>query len=162
VKHIIIYKQYPDILQLYIDEYTPFAILKIRDGCLLLSEDGKILKKLRTLDPLQLPLISYYQQFGYTDFNAGELIAFIDISYTLSFLKVAKDMGLIIDSIDITGMNMIALKTKDKTYVFSTDKDRNLQIYQFKTLIEQLQVRGQFYISLDFRFSKPVIQTQEK
>ena len=52
---------------------------------------------------------------------------------------------------------MIVLNSKDKRFVFTTEKDVSEQEYQFSAIVRKFRTEGKDFKSLDLRFDKPVI-----
>lgn len=150
-------KKYPGTLLIVVSFRTPYANFAVDKGFFILSDDGKIIKKSQS--PVKdLPIIKYYQKFNFSSWQSGDNIQYKDIATSIKFLKDALDLGLAIDTIDIKGTNMIALRVKEKSILFTTEKDEKIQGYQFKTIVKKLKIEGRDFTVLDVRFDKPVIQ----
>lgn len=157
IKKIIVEKEYPDTLRLFIQTETLVAALKADQGYFLLSETGKILKKTKQA-PSTLPSISYYQKLSFPAYSTGTRIEFRDILTALHFLKQARDLNLQIISIDISAANMIRLQLKDSVLIFTTEKKIETQDYQLEKLVHQFKVEGKEFQLIDLRFDRPIIK----
>ncbi len=158
VKILIISKKFPSTIKIYYSLDSPVIALKVSEGFFLLTENGKIYQKQKDNSD-KLPEIHYYQSLGYRNYNAGDPIELDDIRLALHFLRKIGDFGYKPNSIDINGVNMIRCNLEDNSVIiFSTEKERNLQDYQFETLVRQFKIEGKNFQSMDFRFEKPIIK----
>jgi cell division septal protein FtsQ len=157
VKSVTVIKKYPKTIQCVVEEYKPFASFLVNQGYFVLSSDGRILQKVKE-KPGNLPLITYYQKLNYTTWQSGDRIEYQDLLTALYFLEQTSGLGLAVNTIDINGLNMIALQLQDQKILFTTEKDRDVQEYQLKTIIRQFRISGKNFTVLDLRFDKPVIQ----
>lgn len=160
LKNISIAKNYPDTLQVTASWYEPFAALEVNSGFFVVSDEGRILSKTRG-KLTNLPIIHYYQKLNYGAYQSGDIVSNRDILSALRFLKLSLDLGYKTNIIDINGLSMIALETKDKKFIFTTEKDAGLQEYQMTTLIRQFKIEGTDFKQLDLRFDKPVVQMRK-
>ena len=115
VKNVQMDIEYPSTLLFSLQIYKPIAIFDADAGYFLLSEDGKVLEKMRKTEQA-LPHVKFYQKISYLQTQPGDTIDFRELEAGLSFYKSTLDLGLRIDTIDINGLNMIAL------YVSKPDK----------------------------------------
>ncbi|MBI4004813.1 FtsQ-type POTRA domain-containing protein [Candidatus Roizmanbacteria bacterium] len=161
VKTIHIARKFPNAIIVIVTLADPIAYFSIDGGYLLVSEEGKVLAKTREVTR-RYPLIHYYQRFSFSSWQSGDTIQYGDVLSALFFLKKALDLGLAIDTIDISGLSMIALQLKDQKILFTTEKDRAIQEYQFSTIIKQFSIEGKRFDVLDLRFDKPVIQVRSQ
>ncbi len=159
VKSVAVKKNYPDELELHIEYYSPLAILNVKDGFFLLSDDGIILEKSREeFKDKKQPHITYYQNISLSSYQAGQQILFKDIQDSIYFLKKLKSLKIEVNSIDIAGFHMLGLYTSaEEKYYFSSDKEREKQTYQLETSVRYFKVNGKKYKTLDLRFDKPVV-----
>lgn len=157
IKSVIVARQYPNSIQLSITRYEPVVYLKSQDGYFLLTEEAIILGKSTEIGKKQLPVISYYQSIPFAEYQAGQQLPSQDIRDSIFFLKKMKDMGIRINSIDIAGFHMLGLYTEDKHYYFSSEKERNIQVYHLEQAIKRFKNEESDYKSIDVRFEKPVI-----
>ncbi len=157
VQSVHIEKKYPDTLNISVGFYNPAAYIQVNGGYFLLSQSGKILEKNKTIQNKNIPTIKYYQQLDYYGYQSGDVISFKDIAASLKLLVKSLDLGLIINNIDINGLNMIVLNSKDKRFIFTTEKEISEQEYQFAEIVRKLRIEGREFKSLDLRFNKPVI-----
>lgn len=158
LKNIRVEKQYPDQLIISVETDSSVAALKVNQGYFLLNQSGKLLSKDRN-SSAGLPQINYYQQLNYNAYNLGDQIDLQDIVISLHFAKKMRETGLSVLSIDIGGVDVIRLNLQNKqVIVFSTEKDIELQDFQFEKIIRQFKIEGQGFEALDFRFDKPIIK----
>lgn len=157
IHKLTVEKIYPNTLRISsIERLKPMAYLSAGEGYFLLTEDGKIIGKVRD-KKTDFPILTYYQKFPFQSYQAGQTLSYKDITYSLFFLKKAQQMGLKINSIDIAGFHMLGLYTEDKTIFFTTEKDKNNQVFQFETIIRQFKIEGKDFTTLDLRFEKPIV-----
>lgn len=153
-----IHKQYPSTLTIFVRRLYPAAYLQVANGFLVLSKEGRILHKHRSVENESLPIISYYQDIPYTSYHAGSEIDKKDVADVLYFIEVIKGAKEKVVRIDIAGYHMLGLYTDEHEYLFSSEKKRELQLYQFEEALKQFQIQGTKYSSIDFRFDKPVVK----
>jgi len=152
-----IQKDYPSTLSIYVRRLYPSAYLDVGDGFFLLSKEGSILQKDRRVVHDSVPIISYYQYIPFSGYQTGTVIDKKDIRDVLYFIEVVKSAKEKVIRIDIAGYHMLGLYTDDHEYLFSSEKERELQLYQFEEAIKQFQLQGITYSRIDFRFDKPVV-----
>lgn len=157
LKDVKVVKKYPDTLSFIVSKYDESVYLVVDQGYFLLSDDGRILSKIKDKTK-DLPVINYYQKLNYSSWQSGDFIQYKDIIMALHFLRKSSDLGLTINTIDIGGTNMIALQLKDKKILFTSEKDQALEDYQLDRIIRQFKIEGKQFTVLDLRFDKPVIQ----
>lgn len=157
VKKISVEKIFPDLVVIIPEFYTAIAYLPAGTGYLTVSQDGKILQKTRE-QPAGLPAVTYYQKINYEAFQSGQTVDYSDLKNGLAALKIAKDLGLAVDSVDIGGANMIRLQLDNKVILFSAQKSMQLQAYQLERLVRQFALEGKDFGSIDVRFEKPVVR----
>ena len=157
LKTVNIVKQYPNKIVIFVKKDQPIAILKSDQGVLLLSDTGKIIFKKKDYND-DLPLINFYQNIYYYQYQSGELIDLKEIQSVLNFLKIFRDLNLKVDTVDIAGVNMVAFNLKDKQIYFSLEKNSQTQQYQLEAVIRQFKIEGKNFTKIDLRFNKPVIK----
>jgi len=157
IKTVNITKKYPDKIIIDIEKDQPIAVLRADQGFFFLSAEGKIIFKKKDNDT-RLPLINYYQNFYYYQYQAGEKIDYDEVLASVDFLKRTDSLGLKVDTVDISGVHMVAFNLGDKKILFSLEKDRRVQDFQLETIIKQFKIEGKEFFSLDLRFDKPVIK----
>lgn len=162
VKTVNVTKQYPRDLSITVTVYYPVAYLKTQMGFFQLADDGRILAKVRQEDNT-LPVITYYQNFPFQGYQAGESFSFKDIQYAMHFLKKVQLLGVKINSIDIKGLHMLGLYTEGnkEQLLFTAEKDQATQVYQLEVVVAQLRREGKEFESIDFRFEKPIIKLKK-
>lgn len=157
IKSVAVQKQYPETLLIYIELLHPIAYLQTKEGYFILGENGRILRKERG-ETTQQPLMHYYQNFPYRNFQAGSYIENQDIVTALYFLQKLSEVGITIKTIDIEGFHMLGLYTGEKKeFLFSVEKDRTTQSYQAQEVIKQYKLQGKDFKKLDVRFDKPIV-----
>lgn len=163
IKTISLEKEYPHTLSIIASIHYPVANLKTNGGFFQLSEDGTILSKAHREDK-KLPIITYYQNFSFQGYQAGEQFSFKDIQYALHFLKKIQLLGININSIDIKGLHMLGLNAEEtkQRFLFSAEKDQGTQDYQVEIVVLQLKREGKEFEELDVRFEKPIIKLRNK
>ncbi|OGK37605.1 hypothetical protein A3F03_00080 [Candidatus Roizmanbacteria bacterium RIFCSPHIGHO2_12_FULL_41_11] len=150
-------KVYPNTIYLYVSITQPLAYLQSDDGYFLLSENGRIVDKLKNI-AAKLPVISYYQRFSYADISVGNYLSSKDLRDSLYFLDKINSLGFTINSIDIASFHMLGLYTIDnKQFLFSAEKDKEIQIYQVEEICKEFKIKGKEFQIIDVRFDKPVV-----
>lgn len=157
LKDIKIDKIYPNKLKIKFKLSEPIALLKVSAGYFALSDEARIIAKRRNLD-LNLPLLTYYQQFDFMSFNIGDKIDYQDIRYALKILRITLNLGINPDTIDIKDINMIASKIGEKEILFSSEKDLDQEEKEFETIIRSFKIQGKNFKLLDLRFDKPIVK----
>lgn len=147
----------PNHLVVFIETHRPVAALRGGQGYFLLADDGTILEKRRE-DVSGLPRILYYQQPNFALYQAGQKITFLDVMVGLFFLQKLREINILADTIDIQDYTMIRITANDRAYLFTLEKDRELQWYQMERLITELGISGQQYKRIDVRFEKPLYE----
>lgn len=156
LKTVEIEKKYPNTVILHVDFYQPQAVLEVNEGYYFLSADGKVLYKGKQIAN-GLPVVHYYQKLNYVAFATGERIPYKDLNTALFFLLKMRDLGLSVNTIDISSVDMIACNLDKRTIIFGVEKDKNMQEYELGVLIKQLKIQGKEFKILDLRFDKPII-----
>ena len=157
IKTISIEKKYPSTLDISVVFDEPLAALVVSQGFFILSSEGRILYKVHD-NKTNLPKINYYQKLNYSQFSSGETIDYKDIKTALYFLRKTRDLGMQVNTIDIKGLDMIALNLDKKMILFTTEKDLNTQGYELEVVARQLKIQGKEFVALDLRFDKPVVK----
>lgn len=157
VKLVRVIKVYPNKIHIDIKKYTTLAVFEVNRGYYYLSKDGRILAKRREQKE-ELPIIHYHQKFHFNEYNTGDKLQYEDVLDCLFFTEKLHYLGIKIDSIDISGLDMLIFNSGEKKYIFTTNKEKELQYREFKTIIERLRIEGTEYGSLDLRFEKPIIK----
>lgn len=153
---IKIEKKFPNIVKIVIVEYKTITAIQGNTKYLLLSIDGRILQKTDNL-PQNIPLINYYQKINEQFFNVGDRLVYKDILIALYYQKSLDDLGLIIDSIDISGFDMIVFKVGGHEFVFSSNIDKEKTMFAVEKIIKNFRIEGKDYKKIDLRFDKPVV-----
>jgi len=156
VDKVYVNKEFPKTLSILVSIHKNIAQLKVSNGFFNLSEEGRIISKVRERKE-GITTINYYQLFNYHENQAGDFITYKDIKTALFILTNALDLGIKADSIDINGLTMIILNFEERKVFFSTEKDKEIQIYELDQIIHSLKIKGQDFKELDLRFKKPII-----
>jgi len=157
MESVIIDKSYPNKLTIKIKPAIPIALIKVDQGFFYLDAGGKVIQKAKKNDS-RLPQINYYQLLSYFDYQPGNKIGYKDILLSLFFINNLNNLGYSVDTVDIAGFYMIRFNLKDKSILFSTEKDTKKQAYQLEQIIKRFKIEGVDFSSLDLRFDKPVIK----
>jgi len=157
MESVMISKLYPNKLIIKIKPATPIALIKVDQGFFYLGIDGKIIQKAKKNEG-SFPQINYYQQLSYFDYQIGNKITYKDILLSLFFINNLNNLGYSADTVDIAGFYMIRFNLKDRSILFSTEKDIKEQAYQLDQIIKRFKIEGVDFSSLDLRFDKPVIK----
>lgn len=154
-----IQKHYPNTLKISYKLKEPIAYIKTNNGYFYLSDNAKILTKVKSFDSKKkLTELLYYQVFDYSTTSIGDKLDFIDIKYSLEFLKKIKGFELEVKSIDINSPSMIRLNLNKSVVIFTTEKDIDGQINSLDKIIRQFKIEGKSFSLLDLRFDKPIIK----
>lgn len=157
IKIILVQKVFPDKIKIYYKNIEPIAQFKINEGYLVLSSEGQIVKKTKSIDRT-LTQINYYQQYDYGLFHPGEKLEFKDIVYAIGFIKSSLDLGLKPDTLDIKDINMITSNINGKMIIFSAEKDLTTITNEFTAIMKKFKIEGRDFKVLDLRFDKPIVK----
>jgi cell division septal protein FtsQ len=156
LKSIKIDKQLPSTLIIYPEYYQPEAQLKINQGYLLLSEDGRILEKTKVKYD-NLLTINFYQKLNSQEVNIGDFITFKELKLSLQLIPIFKRLNIKINSIDIFGLNVIVFNLDNNQVFFSGEKDSKKTEYELTRILKKIKLEHQNFKKLDLRFNKPII-----
>lgn len=148
----------PSKLKLIVEKRNPFAYLSSGDGFFVFDKDGYVIKKSKIADLENIPTIFSNQKLPLAVFQTGQKVKKKEILYSLFFLATASEIDENPLRIDIGGNDMLGLYTDEHKYIFSTAKEKDLQSYLFTNAVQQLQIQGIKYESIDFRYDKPVLK----
>lgn len=157
IQNVEVIKKFPNAVELRVTRYKPVAYFKSVDGYFQLANEAHILGKSRDIDKKVLPIITYYQVIPFAQYQAGQQLPAQDIRDSIFFMQKLQEMGIRINSIDIAGFHMLGLYTENKKYYFSSEKERNIQIYHVEQAIKRFKTEKTEYKTIDVRFDKPVI-----
>jgi len=157
IKSVRLIKILPNKIRIEAEEYNPVACFAVDNGFFFLAVDGRILEKGRQAKA-GLPIIHYYQKFYFDEYRAGDKLKFKDLLQSLYLADKLRYLGINIEVIDISGLDMLIFNSGDKKYFFTTDKDKELLYQEFKTIIERFKIEKTEYESIDLRFDKPIIK----
>lgn len=152
-----IIKVFPNKLILKLKLVEPIAQIKLNSGLAILSHEGKILGKIKQPQK-NLPIINFYQKLDYYQLAPGNVLVYREVIITLILLKKTLDLDLIIESIDINGLNMIVFNLREGKILLSAEKDKDRQIFELESLIGQFKIKAQDFKILDLRFDKPIVK----
>lgn len=158
IQSISVDRSFPSTLKIRITVRKPHVALQVSDGgTFLLDREGVILN--RTLEYTgPLPILKYYQTFPYKQYQVGDKIDYNDLVTALYFVEQLNGFGYPAKRIDIDGLYMIRLLvSEDKMFFATSEKDREVQMYQLKELLRQFKIQGKDFKTIDLRFDKPVI-----
>jgi len=158
VKKILVEKMMPQTLIITVENSKPIAIFKANGGYFYLNDLGRVILKSKEIKNEALTLINFYQKIDFNTINSGDNLDYVEIIASLRYLKRAKELGLIINTIDIAGTYMIGLNLKESKVFLSTEKSIDKQLMEFETVIQHFKVQGQKFKKLDLRFNKPVVE----
>lgn len=157
VKEVTLVKQYPDTVRVKVQYYKPLAYLHLKEGYILLGENGVVLQKMREKLTKLLPEIKYYQHIAFSRYQAGDDVGIQEIEDSIFYLQKLTTMKIHVNSIDITSFSMLGLYTNEGVFVFSSEKERKEQEYQLEVAMHEFRISGKRIESLDVRFDKPVV-----
>lgn len=151
-------KAYPSLITVEVSRLVPAAYLELSEGYILLSKEGTVLQKLREEPDGSYPRIAFYQQVPYNAFQRGDQIGYKELKDSLYFLDIIQGARLKVERIDIQSFYMLGLYTDNGAFVFSSEKERELQKYQFEQSLKQLSLEGINFDTVDFRYEKPIVR----
>jgi cell division septal protein FtsQ len=157
IKSVELTKELPSTLHINVVLEKEAAYLEIIDGYFVLGEDGRILKKIKDKEH-NIAVIHYYQKFNNDAYRTGEKMSFKDIQAAIFFLKSVQQLNFTINSIDITGFNMIALNTDSQKLLFTIEKSQTDQVYQLGRVVEQIKMQKKIFKTIDLRFDRVIIE----
>lgn len=158
LQSITVARDFPSTLKIRVTVRKALAALQVSDnGVFVLDGSGVILlRQQKYTGPL--PQIKYYQLFPYKQYQVGDVLDFKDLVTALYFVDALNGFGYISKRIDIDGLYMIRLLViGDKTFFVTSEKDREVQMFQLKELLRQFKIQGKDFKTMDLRFDKPVI-----
>lgn len=162
ISRIQVAKIFPQTLALTISPDGPIAYFESDFGFFALSQEGKVLSKLKeTPSSLNLPIIHYFEKLHFASYQPGDLLNYKDIAMAMKILKKMMEMGMKINTIDIDGVDMIGFSLKGKTIVFSSGKGVEEQMYQLEQIVHQFKIQGTDFKKLDLRFNRPILELVE-
>lgn len=161
VSSVAIIKQYPDTLHLKISFYKPAVYLAADNGYLLLSEDGRVLERVKDGQLRSVPIIHYYEKISFASTQPGSYLSMEDILKAINFAEKVKAAGYQVITIDIDGVDMIGLNLEGKVIDFSSEKDSALQVYQMEQIVHQFRIEGKNFKKMDLRFNQPVLELKQ-
>ncbi len=148
---------YPSSLNIIVTEARPIAKVKLEDGFMAVSTEGKILSKQRD-DILTISIpITYYQPIYFQGFAVGDLIDIKEVVDAVYFIEETQKLALPIGRVDIRNENMIVLISEEREILVSSTKDTREQVAQLKVVLEQFRTKAIEFNRLDVRFEKPIV-----
>lgn len=160
VQSVIVRKIYPHSLALTIKRAKVAAQLEVANGFFLLTKDTRIMAKKRNKETT-VPVVTYYQKLHFDEYEVGEALTKKDILFSVFFIDHFSKVGITVNHIDITSLNMIVLYAGDQKYLFTTEKNRAEQFQIFETIYRKIQVAGFEYSGIDMRSNKPIIKIKK-
>lgn len=157
VKQVVVKIIYPSTLKLDIEFNSDFINMETNNGYFILDNNGKILEKRRMIQN-NLPILTYFQKIDYSSFQPGDIINYSDIKLSLYFVENVEELGMSVNTVDISSLYMIRLKMGEKTVLFSTEKEKEIQVYELNSILKRYQSEGGKYKTIDLRFDKPVLK----
>ena len=129
IKSVTATKRLPSTVLITIDTYRPKIALAVNDGFFILGQEGAVLAKTKQEEDVTLPLIRYYQQLNYYQFQTGDSVQYNDIVTAVHFVEIAESIGVPVNTIDITGIDMIVLNSKrEEIYFYDTKRYRGARV----------------------------------
>lgn len=157
VKTIEVKKKYPSTLFFSVVLEESVAKLIVGQGFFYLSGKGKIILKTREgIDGITT--INYYQKLNFQSHKPGEILGYDDIMQAIGLIAAIKDSGFKIDNVDIGGVDMILFNLGDKNLIFSSVKNIEEQMYQWREITKKFKIEGRTYKEIDLRYDKPIIR----
>lgn len=157
VKQVKVGLIYPSTLKLDIEFGSDFINMETNNGYFILDNNGKILEKRRSVQN-NLPTLTYFQKIDHSSFQPGDIIDYSDIKLSLYFVENIEKLGMSVNTVDISSLYMIRLKIGEKTVLFSTEKEKEIQVYELNSILKRYQSEGSKYKTIDLRFEKPVLK----
>lgn len=158
VMNVRVDKIYPDTLLLKITLYRPAIYLSADTGFLQLSSDGRVLQRMKDGELSDLPVLHYYEKISYDSTQPGAYLSMKDILMAIYFSEKTKELGMRVNTIDIDGVDMIGLNLDGKVILFSSEKDKELQVYQMEQIVHQFRIEGKNFTKMDLRFNQPILE----
>lgn len=159
LESVSIQKNFPNVITVFADKEKPHAYLIVSEGYYVLNRKGKIIEKSQS--EKNRNVIKYYQDFPYSSYRLGDVISNKDIQDALYFIEALEEYGYSVSHIDIKGFYMIRLETSDLAVLFTSEKEKELQVYQFKEVVKQIKRGEEAYSQIDVRFNKPIVSSRE-
>ncbi len=147
----------PSTMFIYFEKITPIVNFKTDGGYYILGENLVVLKKLRDIDAETYPIINFYRKLPYSYLQIGSKLDFAEIKAVVEILKNTLMKTEPQLEIFIENNGTILFETSSNRYLFSSEKDTSLQIYQFEQSVNLLNLDGKNFDILDLRFNKPVV-----
>ncbi|PIY71746.1 hypothetical protein COY87_04550 [Candidatus Roizmanbacteria bacterium CG_4_10_14_0_8_um_filter_33_9] len=160
VKTIELQIIYPSTLTLHFFFEQGIINLETNKGFFILDNKGKILKKIKIAEK-NIPILTYYQKIDHSSFQPGNSINYRDILLSLYFVENTEKLGVRVNTVDINSLYMILFKIGDKTVLFSTEKEKELQIYELSSILKRFKSEGNNYNTIDLRFDKPILKISD-
>lgn len=155
---VTITKLYPQTIKLHIVLDKPVAYLKADQGFFVMSKQAKILEKVKTKNIHSLPVITYFQKFGYDSYQRGDNLNRSDLLKALYISERCRQLGIRANTIDIDGVDVIGLYVDKKAIIFSSEKDQDSQLYQLEQILHQFRIQGDDFSKLDLRYNRPILE----
>jgi len=152
-KNIVVYKYFPNYLEVHSEERTPVIAIENGDSLLFVDEEGFILFQRDLEDTLPIMKIESIEISEQGIIESSQIIngiqivlKTIDVGFSVSYITVNQEKSEII-MID-SSTRIITPIAKDPEFLFSS-----LQL-----LLRQFRIEGKRPAVIDFRFDKPVVR----
>lgn len=151
---------YPSTLYVELVFEKDFITIQTNNGYFIVDNKGKILEKTK-IKKGRLPALTYFQHIDHSSYQPGNFIDYTDILTALYFIEKVQKLGVAVNTVDITSLYMIRLNLKDKTVIFSTEKSKEIQIYELTQILDRYRSNNNQYKIIDLRFNKPILKISE-
>lgn len=160
IKDVDVDITYPSTLKINVQFGSDFINLKTNNGYFILDDKGKIVEKRKDANS-NYPILTYFQKIDHSLFQPGDSIDYSDILLALYFVEKSQEIGLLVNTVDISSLYVIRLKIAGKTVLFSTEKERETQIYELNSILKRFRSNGSKYNTIDLRFDKPLLKISD-
>ena len=155
---VLVEKRWPNEIMVNVVENKIIGTLLGGGGYFVLASDGRIVGKSQDCCRFY-PLIKSFEKINFASSLPGDKIDSKDILYSLYFTEKLASLNFELQTIDISGFDVLVCKSKESIFYFTTSKDMVLQIDQVRATTDYLRRRGQKLSSIDVRFDKPIIKS---
>ncbi len=151
VRDVVVRKQYPDTLKLYLYPRTPIAVCLMGNRYVLVDQEGFMLGDAATVYSYPvLEIGSEYRAYGERFTDERMLYALKFIALTQDYLEVQK--------VTSEDSENIRIKTKESDILITQKRELEIVLPTLQTLIAGFRIRGKMPAVIDLRFNKPVVQ----
>jgi hypothetical protein len=156
IETIKIAKKFPNIIQLNIVKNIDLIAIVVPDGYFVINKKARIISKTYE-NIINYPKMNYYQKLIFNQYAIGKYLKISAIENALFFYEKLKDLGIYPDTINIVDQDKISYVAKDKTYIFSIEKNNEKQFVELKIILDRFRIEKTNYNKIDLRFEKPII-----